>query len=135
MLAVAPGYDKDRRLTNPAFQFYPKIIVYCETHEDVAACLRFAQDSRLWLTTRSSGHSTAGYSVNDGLVLDVSRLHQVHIDESAKRATVGPGTTFLEFNTRLDEAHLHVPGGDCPDVCVAGYMQGGGFATRPATSA
>ena len=127
LLRELTDYDHYRRIDNPAFQIYPKIIVVCKTPEDVAACLDFAHKADLWITTRSSGHSTAGYSVNDGLVLDVSNMNQIHVDESAMRVSVGPGVQFGNLNKLLDEHRLHVPGGDCPGVCVAGYMQGGGY--------
>jgi len=40
---------------------------------------------------------------------------------------VGPGTQFGNLNTYLASYGLHTPGGGCPNVCVGGYMQGGGY--------
>jgi FAD/FMN-containing dehydrogenase len=40
---------------------------------------------------------------------------------------VGSGTPFRKLNLMLDAVGLHVPGGGCETVCVAGYMQGGGY--------
>ena len=42
-------------------------------------------------------------------------------------ARVGPGVDFDRLNAALDSAGLHVPSGACGAVCVAGFMQGGGF--------
>ncbi len=89
--------------------------------------LALATDFGLKVACRSGGHSTAGYSVNDGIVLDTSRLNDVSVDAAANTASVGPGATFEKLNATLDSYHLHVPGGGCPDVCVGGYMQGGGY--------
>lgn len=123
-----PDYDADRQESNPAFQRYPLVIVYCEVENDVRLCLAFARRFGLWVAARSGGHSTAGYSVNNGgMVIDTSRIKYVHVDKETMTAVVGAGTNFGFLNAKLDEHQVHVPGGACEDVCVAGYMQGGGF--------
>ncbi|MFZ2648858.1 MAG: FAD-binding protein, partial [Burkholderiaceae bacterium] len=122
-----PGYEQDRQESNPAFQAYPLLIAYCEAFSDVSEILALARQFDLKVACRSGGHSTAGYSVNDGIVLDTSRLNDVSVDAVAKTATVGPGTNFEKLNATLDSYRLHVPGGGCPEVCVGGYMQGGGY--------
>ena len=122
-----PGYEKDRQESNPAFQAYPLLIAYCEAFSDVQEVLALATDYGLNVACRSGGHSTAGYSVNNGIVLDTSRMNDVSVDPAARTATVGPGTAFEKLNATLDSYRLHVPGGGCPDVCVGGYMQGGGY--------
>jgi len=109
------------------FQTFPQIIVYCEVFADVAAALLFAQYWKLSPVCRAGGHSTAGYSVNDEMVIDVSRLSYVVVDLKARRAVVGAGTTFGRLNAALDMYGLHLPGGGCDDVAIAGFMQGGGY--------
>lgn len=122
-----PDYDEDRQESNPLFDAHPQIIVYCETYDDVKLCLEFAHRWDLWAVCRSGGHSTAGYSVNDGMVIDTSRLSYVVVDAEKKQVVVGAGTDFATLNGTLDRYQLHVPSGGCPDVHVAGYMQGGGY--------
>lgn len=123
----SPDYDTDRRESNPAFQAYPKLIAYCAVLGDVKLCLEWAADLGWPIACRSGGHSTAGYSVNDGLVLDMSRFHYVHVEEASKTALVGAGVKFDTLNAALDGHNLHVPGGGCEEVCVGGFMQGGGY--------
>lgn len=127
VLPTDPNYNTDRQLWNPAFQDYPEIIVYCETIQDVRASLAFARAHDLWVVSRSGRHSTAGYSVNNAMVLDTSRMCYVTVDPDTPMAYVGPGTPFKVLNSVLDSYHLHVPGGACQDVCVAGFMMGGGY--------
>lgn len=127
LLPTDATYDHARQLTNQAFQSFPQLIVYCEVFQDVWECLAFAQHHDLAVTTRSGGHSTAGYSINDGLVIDTSRLNSVVVDHAARRVTVGPGTNWGHLNATLADYGLHMPTGGCGDVCVAGYMQGGGY--------
>jgi FAD/FMN-containing dehydrogenase len=123
-----PVYVADQNHWNPAFDDQPALIVFCEVPGDVRAALAFGQAAGLALACRSGGHSTAGFCLaNKGMVLDLSRMNDVYIDASSRRAVVGPGVQFHKLNALLDGTGLHVPGGGCPDVCVAGYMQGGGY--------
>ena len=122
-----PGYNDDRMVFMHTYQHYPQLIVHAEIETDVIAALKFARKRGLHVTTRSGGHSTAGYSSNDQIVIDTSRISHVLIDRDKRRARVGPGTNFRKFNLMLNEAGLHVPGGGCETVCVAGFMMGGGY--------
>jgi len=122
-----PNYDRARQASDAAYQEFPQIIVYCEVFNDVRASLAFAKRHGLWPVCRSGGHSTAGYSINSEMVIDLSRICYTVVDPAARRAVVGAGTNFGHVNSTLDTFRLHVPGGGCEDVCVAGYSQGGGF--------
>jgi hypothetical protein len=112
---------------NPRYPEHPQAVVFCEAFEDVRACLAFAKKHDLWVAARSGRHSTAGFSTNDGLVIDTSRITYVTVDPERRTARVGAGTPFALLNAQLDLYGLHVPGGTCDDVCVAGFMQGGGY--------
>jgi len=126
-----PDYDTDRKLSNPLFDQHPQIIVYCKNTHDVQAALQTAQECGLNVRARSGGHSTAGYSTGPGMLLDVRQMDSSPvyspIGPAAPVARVEPGCPFGELNDTLNIFDLHVPGGGCPDVCAAGYMQGGGF--------
>jgi FAD/FMN-containing dehydrogenase len=122
-----PDYNKDRQESNPAFQAYPMIIIYCEVENDVWIAMAVAQAYDLWICVRSGGHSTAGYSVNSGMVIDVSGLSYVQVNSLAQTVTVGAGTDFDTLNGALNSTGLHVPSGECGDVHVGGFVQGGGY--------
>lgn len=127
IVAGADGYNDARMGFMHTYQSFPQVIVKCLCESDVVAALRFARESRLRVTARSGGHSTAGFSVNDQVVIDTSGIAHVLIDRGARRARVGAGANFRTLNRMLDKSGLHVPGGGCESVCVAGYMQGGGY--------
>ena len=76
---------------------------------------------------RSGRHSLANYSTCSGMIIDVSLLDGIAVDPVAKTARVGAGANFGLLNAVLDGYGLHVPGGTCADVGVAGFMQGGGY--------
>ncbi|MFI9162282.1 FAD-binding oxidoreductase [Kitasatospora aureofaciens] len=126
VLPTDPGYAVAKQLHWTEFDSVdPSAVAYCQSAADVAACLRFAQDNGVPLAVRSGGHSSAGYSTTTGLVLDVSRLNSVRTDGST--VTVGSGTQLVDVTDKLAPLGLALPGGNCPTVGVAGFLQGGGF--------
>ena len=133
---VLPGmsdYDADRKLFNPVFDAYPVAIVYCESDLDVAAVLQFAQANLVGFQVRSGGHCTAGFSSGRGILLDVSHLDNCTVDSAAMTATVGCGCPFKKLYDTLRPYGLHVPAGECEDVCVGGFVQGGGYGFTSVT--
>ena len=121
------GYDSARQIFNPLFNAYPGAIAYCVTETDVAHALALGQVTTGGFCLRSGGHSTAGYSTGSGLVIDVSALDQVVVDSTNLVASVGCGCNFGKLYQTLEPYGLHVPAGECPDVCVGGFVQGGGY--------
>ena len=133
VLPKDPAYNKDRKLFNPVFDAHPSMIVYCVVESDVAVALELARESFFPFALRSGGHCTAGFSAGQGVLIDVSALSDMHIDVQGMTATVGCGTKFGKFNAALEPYGLHVPGGECDDVCVGGYVQGGGYGFTSVT--
>lgn len=123
----SPGYDHARKDFNDVYPAYPEAIVYAVNYQDVRLSLQLAREQNLWTAIRSGGHSLAGYSVCDGLVIDMSEINNVFVDVSKKTVTVDAGCTFDKLFPIIEMYGLHVPGGGCPSVAVAGYMQGGGY--------
>jgi hypothetical protein len=82
---------------------------------------------------RSGGHCSAGFSAGSGVLIDVSALNDATIDSVNQIATVGTGCPFSKLDAALDAAGLHVPGGECDDVCIGGYVQGGGYGFTSVT--
>ncbi len=123
-----PDYDQARHVSNPLFNNFPSAIIMCETNDDVALCLQVARDSKFPTVARSGGHSTAGFSsITDGIIININRMNSVTIADDRKSVLVGVGCNFGALNAALEPDNLHMPGGACPDVCVGGYMQGGGY--------
>ena len=130
VLPGSPDYEKDLVIPGwlTPYSAKPQMLVYCKTPKDVSLCLALAHEYDLWVTCRSGGHSFAGYSINSGMVIDLSNMDCVMVDPKLKRARIGPGAQFQKINSILAFPYkLHLPGGTCPDVACAGYMQGGGY--------
>lgn len=120
-------YDKARQIFNPIFNAYPGIIIYCKTESDVALALKLGSIMPDGFCVRAGGHSTAGYSTTNGLLIDVSEFDQISYAPSGTQITVGPGLPFGQLYKDLHAKGLNVPGGECPDVCMGGFVQGGGY--------
>jgi len=133
---VMPGdatYDADRLLFNPVFNPMPNLIIFCLAEIDVAIALALARDTGLPFSIRSGGHCTAGYSAGFGILIDVKGMDAVAVDQGQRIATVGAGCAFGKLNAILQSYGLHVPAGECDDVCVGGFVQGGGLGFTSTT--
>ncbi|HEX8864923.1 MAG TPA: FAD-binding oxidoreductase, partial [Lentzea sp.] len=127
----APGdedYDDARSLWNGMIDRRPRLIARCESAADVAAAIRFGVESGLELAVRGGGHSFSGAScVDDGLMIDLSRMNSVVVDPVAKTATCGPGCKLSDVDAATQEHGLAVPGGTISHTGIAGLTLGGGF--------
>ena len=94
---------------------------------DVALALKLGKIVPFGFCLRSGGHSTAGYSTTNGVLIDVSRLDQISYPATGDYVTVGTGVQFGKLYQDLGPRSLNVPGGECPDVCIGGFTQGGGY--------
>lgn len=122
-----PGYNAARQLFVATFQHYPQLIAYCHVESDVIKAIKFARETGLKPVCRSGGHSTAGFSANDDMIIDLSNLSYVLIDKDSMTMRVGGGTVFGCINPMMDAYGVNITGGGCETVSVGGYMQGGGY--------
>jgi FAD/FMN-containing dehydrogenase len=122
------GYDEARRIWNAMIERRPALVVQPTDPAEVAACIRFVQDSGLPLSVRGGGHNIAGTALCDaGLMIDVSPRKDVQVDPASRRVRVQPGAAWVDVD-RVTQPHgLVVPGGIVSATGVAGFTLGGGF--------
>jgi hypothetical protein len=122
-----PRYETLRKGFNKRFDKYPAIIALCSSTEEVAAAIRYGHEKSLPIAIKSGGHSTEGFSVNDGgMVINLSKLNKVEILDGGK-IKVGPGCTLSDLNdTILPQGRL-LPAGSCATVGIGGLTLGGGY--------
>lgn len=121
-------YIEAREDYNGRFNSHPKAIIYCENELDVSATIKWAREHNLKVSIRSGGHSYEGFSViDDGIVIDVSKIDSIAINFKRKTATVGSGVTLLPLYKALWAQGLVVPAGSCSSVGIGGSTLGGGF--------
>ena len=128
VLPSDPSYNADRQGFNRAVQSFPLIINYCRTPQDVANAVLWARRSRVPVRIRGGGHNYEGYSSGDCvLVIDVSEMTGIELDEASGTVRVQGGVTNRQLYEFLAARGYPFPGGTCPTVGVCGYALGGGW--------
>src|SRR4029453_241285 len=90
VLPGAPDYGSVRKPAMARFEnLRPTAVVLCSTPADLAATIGFARRTHLPAAIRSGGHSVAGRSSTNGIVIDVTPMGSVQVDGEV--ATVGAG--------------------------------------------
>lgn len=106
----------------------PGTVVQCVDSADVIAAVAAARDNGLALAVRGGGHSVPGFgTVDDGLVVDLSRLNGVQVDPDRKVARVGGGATWGDVDHATCLFGLAAPGGIVSTTGVGGLTLGGGL--------
>lgn len=123
-----PEYDHYRRVWNGIADRRPLAIVRPQDVEDVQKAVRAAASSGALLAVRGGGHSLPGLSTcNDGLVLDLSLIHSVVIDNAAQTVDVGGGALLGDLDRATVPKGYIVPAGVISHTGVAGLTLGGGM--------
>jgi FAD/FMN-containing dehydrogenase len=123
-----PDFDAARRGHNLAIDAHPALIVRAADADDVAAAVRFAVASNLEIAVRSGGHSIAGHSTGDGvLVIDLSAMKRLDIDLKRRTVCAEAGLTAGELTHALAAHGLAIPFGDNAAVGIGGLTLGGGL--------
>jgi FAD/FMN-containing dehydrogenase len=122
------GYDEARSIWNGAIDRRPGLVARCADASDVRSAVRFAREHDLRMSVRSGGHGVAGLALcDDGLVVDLSALKGVRVDEAAGLAEVEAGVTLGELDRATQAFGLAVPAGIVTHTGVAGLTLGGGI--------
>lgn len=122
------GYEAARIGWNRLHSRYPEEIVFCRGTQDVVNAVKWAREEGIALRARSGRHSLEGWSSLDGgLVIDVSRMKSIEIDEKARTAKVGTGLTQKEIVPALGQRGFVIPTGSEGGVGLGGVVLGGGF--------
>jgi hypothetical protein len=123
-------YNDDRRIANARFDYKPAFICHCTKPDDVRKALEKARthNPKLPVRIRSGGHHHEGMCSGDGvLMIDVTNMSYVHLENNNTTARIGAGTRLCDVYTTLMKNGRILPGGGCGDVRVGGLVQGGGW--------
>jgi len=124
----APDYDESRALYNAMIDKRPAAIAYCVDEADVAAALRYGIEHGLRIAVRGGGHNGGGLgSVDDGLVIDLSQMNSIAVDQAASLVRVGGGALLKDLLEATHQYGLTVPVGIIGTTGVGGLTLGGTF--------
>lgn len=105
----------------------PQGVARCASAADVAGALLWAQHNRIPLITRGGGHSYAGYSTTEGLMIETGLMKSSSYDLRAGTLIVGAGARNRDLYSALKVQNRAVTHGRCPSVGAAGFLLGGGI--------
>jgi FAD/FMN-containing dehydrogenase len=128
---IRPGdetYESARQVYNRMIDKRPAMIVRCADSADVATAVNFARDNNLTVAIRCGSHNVAGFAVcDDGIVIDLSTMKGVRVDQQARTARIEGGCTWGDVDRAMHPLGLAVPGGIISTTGVAGLTLGGGI--------
>ena len=123
-----PEYEQARLCFNLLIDRRPAAIARCVDADDVAAALAFGRENDLEIAVRGGGHNPAGHcAVDDGLVIDLTKMRAVEVDTDERVARSGGGATWLDFDAATQQHGLVTPGGVVGSTGVTGLTLGGGI--------
>ena len=121
------GYNEARQIWNASVSRHPRIIARCSGVADVIAAVQFGRANNLVTSIRGGGHNVGGRALcDDGLVIDLSRMRSVFVDEKARRVRVQGGATLGDIDRETHVFGLAVPCGIVPKTGIGGLTLGGG---------
>ena len=123
----SPYYDASRRIWNAMVDRRPAAIAHCTGPAEVSAAVRFSVEQDIYPAIHGGGHNAAGLAmVDDGLVIDVSRMKGIFVDRADQTATAQTGLTWGEFDRETQLYGLATTGGLISTTGIAGLTLGGG---------
>lgn len=121
------GFSRGRYATDASFyQIVPSGVVVPKTMDEALRALAIARDEGVKVTPRGGGTSQCGQTVNDGLVVDLSKhLNRIlSLDVEGRTCMVEPGIVLDDLNRQLRKHGLWFP----VDVSTASRATIGGMA-------
>lgn len=120
-------FSRGRYATDASFyQIMPSGVVVPKTMDEALRALSIARDEGVKVTARGGGTSQCGQTVNDGLIVDLSKhLNRIlSLDVEGRTCVVEPGIVLDDLNRRLKQHGLWFP----VDVSTASRATIGGMA-------
>ncbi|MGW1421165.1 FAD-binding and (Fe-S)-binding domain-containing protein [Bradyrhizobium manausense] len=120
-------FSRGRYATDASFyQIVPSGVVVPKTMDEALRALAIARDEGVKVTPRGGGTSQCGQTVNDGLVVDLSKhLNRIlSLDVAGRTCVVEPGIVLDDLNRQLKKHGLWFP----VDVSTASRATIGGMA-------
>ncbi|RAI89393.1 FAD-binding oxidoreductase [Algoriphagus yeomjeoni] len=127
LLPADKAYDDARKVYNGMIDKHPGMIVKCVDVADVMHAVNFGRDNNLLVAVRGGGHNGGGLGLcEEGLVIDLSGIKFVLVNQKNKTVKVGGGNLWGEVDHATHPFGLAVPAGIISTTGVGGLTLGGG---------
>lgn len=128
LIPTDPDYYQSRMVWNGMIDKYPAVIVKCKNTDDIKKAVAFSNKHQLKFSVRGGGHHVAGGAIlNKGMVIDLSGMKKIELDQNAHTVTAEAGATYGDLDTYTQKYGLAVPGGLVSTTGIAGLTLGGGI--------
>lgn len=128
MLPGDSGYPAASAPANGRFRtILPTAIARCADEADVVTCIDWCNVTGVRPVVRGGGHSYAGFSTTDGLLIDLRRFRGLTVDRDRATAVAGGAALNEDFFVAMEDGPLFLPGGTCLGVGIGGLTLGGGI--------
>lgn len=121
-----PGYARDTVGLNPALVHRPDAVLGAADAGDVQEAVRWAGRRGIPLAVQATGHSVSA-PMDEGLLVNTSRLQDITVDADAGTATVGAGVQWRSLLRESVPLGLTGAHGSSGTVGTVGYATGGGL--------
>jgi FAD/FMN-containing dehydrogenase len=127
LLPGDPAYDIAMTPANSRYDgIKPIAVAQCLSERDVVTCVNWARAHGVPPVVRGGGHSYAGFSMTDGLMLDLGPMTRVDYNRRTGVAvTDGAARNQNVFDATINSDYV-LPGGTCLAVGTGGLVLGGG---------
>ncbi len=123
-----PTYEEARKVYNAMIDKRPALIARCVDVADVIGAVNFGREQHLTVAVRGGSHNGPGFgTVDDGLVIDLSRMRGVRVDPANKTVRVEGGCLWGDVDHATYPFGLAVPCGFLSTTGVGGLTLGGGI--------
>lgn len=120
-------YNDTRKVYNAMIDKHPGMFVQCVDAADVMYAVNFGRENNLLIAVRGGGHNGGGLGLcDDGMVIDLSGIKFVVVNQSRKTVKVGGGNLWGEVDHATHPFGLAVPAGIVSTTGVGGLTLGGG---------
>ena len=122
------NYHEARKIYNAMHDKRPRLIAEVADVADVIACVNFARNEKMLVAIQGGGHNAGGLgTVDDGLVIKLSRMKGVRVDPASRTVRVEGGCTWGDVDHATHAFGLAVPTGIISTTGVGGLTLGGGL--------
>src|SRR6188472_2233261 len=122
------NYEQARKIYNAMHDKRPRLIAEVADVADVIACVNFARNEKMIVAIQGGGHNAGGLgTVDDGLVIKLSRMKSTRVDPDARTVRVDGGCTWGDVDHATHAFGLAVPSGIISTTGVGGLTLGGGI--------